>query len=1849
MAHTWDRFRMEGRDFAGDPYDKDFLEAYLAYYFTVAVPQVQLVLLELLRLGQLPTKLCVLDIGVGSGTTAVATLDFLVALRHACDLHQVSYPISDFDLLGVDRNTVCLSCADRVVRAYQRALLEHAEAMQNAGRVEGSTRSVAEWADQVRWREFDLSNPQGSIGTEPNLVIASRVLGELNERARDHLDATYSVLPDGTVLAILEPGDKESARNLTGWRRQFLARRPDFTNLGPCGQEFGRTLPVQCGSCWMGRREGLHRTQLYAAFQEATSLDSEAVPQKFNDFENRLLSWTYVLLRKDKRQGLDSKALEAIQSNGSSELRFIGTYRNKSPVGYGPDGPDDLQASHTSHTWDEYLKICPATLGVSNCAILRPPGFEVPPLRFGSRVTPANMGTLEIRTGRLLYPLDDGTSSLFVAEREQYTTQFLSSYPETAQAAIDDLAFRLFGFEKLREFQHVIVGRVLQGKNVLGIAATGGGKSECFILPAMLMSGITIVVSPLRSLMTDQYEQRLKSRYGLHHLSTYINGELPFRERQARLRRMELGYYKLVYFTPEQLEQGWVLDFVSRAHASVGITYLAVDEAHCISQWGHDFRPSYLNIVQRLDAHGVHPVRIALTATASPQVRDDICTELNLDERPIHAGGDVFVYSSNRPEINLVVRLRENHEDKGHEIVRELAALERQNAGNPIPGAAIVFMPHTGPNPDEKSTYLPSNDGMQTSRQGVSSSGVTAFASYIERQLEERVSIYHGKMDDDPTAGSEKILAFEDVKSGELERVAMTGKPPGDLSGRTRRSEQEAFISGERHIMIATKGFGMGIDKPNVRLVIHRTPTANLESYAQEAGRAGRDGEPSTAILFHSPTSALASAPRDSALPLSQRHEQSDFEIQAFFISDRYIRREDVVVMRAFLKRVTRRLRLPGSDMPLLYVTNDEVIEFFDNCVVDPASAGLDRYAWPEFEPRRPQGQESEGHTEILDRGHAYEQRTRYVDRILAVLYRTRISNSPGAPPIGLVSGVQKTGARVHRLDTSKLNWKGIIQSNAYFGAVLRSREFDRNEFTQLLSRPSTIELAERLQLSVRDTATLLEDIKFSDGFADKSGKWRGALIDYWWLEAPYFGPAEGRGETLETWRDYAGARKRAKSPEARRRAKKAGRSHPSDDDWFGWSELPRRVGWQIAPGTALEFESTWDTFLECFMGVHDERERNDWASYHRLLTRYVGVGEDGRRVSNDDVPCLRATLLGYLKSGEIVAGGNCLSCSRCVPSERFTATLEERQSLIIRLAPEISDRLDEFEEKHRDTPPLLAVVDELLSRIAMEEAAGNSTAAYVGGWCDRLLDESPGHRAALWVRARSTTNDDPRLQKVAASELKDVISRIIHIALEDDRNLTDVWELTRTAHEVAPDEPDVLEGQAMLLQRLENNEKEEEKKWRQFLLLTDSAPDVERWVRAYSRLKELYGPSGALSNPERLSDCVLHLSNLTGDTQSAFDEYLRISDIWTWSRVISEIDRWDRFQPPQLSAIVGLVCAWTQADPDPNSPRFVQVADLFAGESEILGRLTSSEMRFFLKVFDMRVFQEYPDMLNRFATAALINFKPLKLKDALTWLAAFPRDTYALLKFETLVSVSREIADDWKTYGPITRNEANELVPGVANVMREMLLHPSATASTAQFVRGLLSTLPRDVTPAYVNLCARDPRTEAEAETIFSALRRRTKHYGVAKQCLEALSSPGNPIESSLLQQTTESFVLYKQFLSMVPDPIGKLNVESFDILQRVYEPSWSIDRADMLAETIAFLRRYLNPNWKTPVTREIEALCFARRFDEADKLVMLTPGLKIQGECADQYVNWMKKRSTRQRTKSMVSKFEPIGELFH
>jgi hypothetical protein len=387
---------------------------------------------------------------------------------------------------------------------------------------------VHSWAISATWHLQNLEVQDTlNFDYKPNLVVAANVWNELQDQGQANFDALLQQLPSQAIAIVLEPGHECAAKSLMSWRKQFCQQNENFSALAPCGQEFGSALPQACTSCWNGRREAFHQTALYQAFRKACQpylVDKRSLDQ----YENKLLSWSYVVVAKQSATAspVRPQELRPDQLISQVELRYIGSYKNKEPLIHSPD-----QASPRDPRFLEYLKVCPATFAnVSKIAFERELGFQIPRLRYGQALAASHILVKQLAQG--VYKLiRTDTTVLRGQEPLALDSGFLDHYDHKGQQAIDDIAYRLLGFLQMREFQHRILSRSLQGQNILGIAATGGGKSECFILPAMLLPGITIVIAPLKSLMVDQFEQRIKRRYGLDYLTTYINGDIDFAER----------------------------------------------------------------------------------------------------------------------------------------------------------------------------------------------------------------------------------------------------------------------------------------------------------------------------------------------------------------------------------------------------------------------------------------------------------------------------------------------------------------------------------------------------------------------------------------------------------------------------------------------------------------------------------------------------------------------------------------------------------------------------------------------------------------------------------------------------------------------------------------------------------------------------------------------------------------------------------------------------------------------------------------------------------------------------------------------------------------------------------------------------------------------------------------------------------------------------------------------------------------------------------------------------------------------------------------------------------------------
>ena len=342
-----------------------------------------------------------------------------------------------------------------------------------------------------------------------------------------------------------------------------------------------------------------------------------------------------------------------------------------------------------------------------------------------------------------------------------------------------------FGYQRFRPGQRRAIQTLLNGRDVLAIFPTGAGKSLVYQLAAQLLPGATLVVSPLLALMKDQQDALLER--GLQ--VSAINSTLSEREAAEALQAVQAGQAKLLYVTPERFDDA---DFVA-AMSSVDVSLLVVDEAHCISEWGHSFRPSYLNLGESARRLG-RPTLLALTATATPWVRADIIDRLGMHEP------SVVVRGIDRPNLFLeVVRVEEEREDKRvlhHLLCPDSAAATDTDA--PAPGLAAA-MGGCG------IVYCATTRSAQETAAWLREWGIAA-------------DYYHGQR-----------------RKADRARV------------------QDAFMAGALRVITATNAFGMGIDKPDIRFVIHRDIPANLEAYYQEAGRAGRDGELARCTLIYRP------------------------------------------------------------------------------------------------------------------------------------------------------------------------------------------------------------------------------------------------------------------------------------------------------------------------------------------------------------------------------------------------------------------------------------------------------------------------------------------------------------------------------------------------------------------------------------------------------------------------------------------------------------------------------------------------------------------------------------------------------------------------------------------------------------------------------------------------------------------------------------------------------------------------------------------------------------------------------------------------------------------------------------
>ncbi|MDN4527351.1 RecQ family ATP-dependent DNA helicase [Fictibacillus fluitans] len=331
---------------------------------------------------------------------------------------------------------------------------------------------------------------------------------------------------------------------------------------------------------------------------------------------------------------------------------------------------------------------------------------------------------------------------------------------------LQTLLYERFGYREFRAGQREVIEDIFCKNDVLAMMPTGTGKSLCYQLPGYVLSGAVLIVSPLLSLMEDQVEQLKRSG---EKRAVALNSFMDFQEKRRVMKR--LSYYKFIYVSPEILQN----DYMIRELKKLSISLFVVDEAHCISQWGHEFRTSYLKLSSIRSQLGQPPC-LALTATATPEVRKDICDKLGIPTCTEH------VYSVDRPNIALVTEQHQVHIDKLNRVLELASSLE---------GPGIIY--------------------------ASTRSWTEQLSEMLRQHGKNRVAAYHGGLENE-----DRLLI------------------------------QKQFLNDELDVICCTNAFGMGINKPNIRYVIHFHLPSNIESYVQEIGRAGRDGRQSLAVLLYS-------------------------------------------------------------------------------------------------------------------------------------------------------------------------------------------------------------------------------------------------------------------------------------------------------------------------------------------------------------------------------------------------------------------------------------------------------------------------------------------------------------------------------------------------------------------------------------------------------------------------------------------------------------------------------------------------------------------------------------------------------------------------------------------------------------------------------------------------------------------------------------------------------------------------------------------------------------------------------------------------------------------------------------
>ncbi|GAB6154437.1 hypothetical protein JCM17380_31870 [Desulfosporosinus burensis] len=711
---------------------------YSMYYMLLNIPMVQLVLLQLLRRKRMSRELRVLDIGSGVGTTTFALLDLIILLNNLCKLHGEESIFDKVEINSMERS-------EDNIKVYAENVSYFSSRLTNIADLKNITINSPKQAgitDQIITGKYDL-------------VVLSNITSELNYKSIKHLliQTSKNLTTNGDII-LIEPASESAIKSLNRLKHE-VHHITNLKSIAPCGS-CGR-----CDQCWVFQTSDSSKGDLISYIDRLYAEKHE--PEYIDDFYKNRLKWGFSIL-------------------SNSCLGDICTDLSTLNLGSGNIVKVNVVGDRINNTY----KFCD---GHGNQGLIVGKDIELGHFKFGDLLEFKNI-VIEKSNG--LKIVCSSNSQVFIYYSNLDRSKFI--FNNVNQKNLTYLLKRIWGFDDFREGQYDLVKGALMGKDILGILPSGAGKSICYQLPALLGNGVSLIVSPLKSLIKDQITN-LKT-IGFEFVD-YIDGSESAAEKRQTLSRFKAGSLKVLYVLAERFQmRGFQLELQEELK-NISLDYFIIDEAHCSSEWGHDFRPSYLKLLDVVTTIGSANI-IAVTATASPKVKEDILNIFRINKANVICSKSLARNEISFQVINLPI-------ESGKEINLRKALIED------IPmilqkkdihdlhkdGSGIIF------------TIYANARGATTRSYGTKHILNEVRLSGIESNL------YHSKLSD-------------------IERCDI----------------QDKFKTDKFPLLVSTKGFGIGIDKSNIRYIIHMCYSNSLEAYYQEAGRLGHDRQHAHSIII---------------------------------------------------------------------------------------------------------------------------------------------------------------------------------------------------------------------------------------------------------------------------------------------------------------------------------------------------------------------------------------------------------------------------------------------------------------------------------------------------------------------------------------------------------------------------------------------------------------------------------------------------------------------------------------------------------------------------------------------------------------------------------------------------------------------------------------------------------------------------------------------------------------------------------------------------------------------------------------------------------------------------------------